>query len=312
MTEKIKLILPLQSLQFFADGNNEDLPVRRYTREFRDIVQTVFNKQAYFGDFSAGGVEALDGIKESATAFTVKTSDIPVVVRNYDKGANVGFGTGSHNSSRFGAVTEVIYVNTDVPYDDEWAFNEGLDNFTVNAELQAAVADRLVLQGQATTRRVDNAVAAYLDTNAGNTEALADLTADNINAMFTNLDEYYTDLEVDQTKVMKMTPALYNAIISNPLVVREKGSTVDIDGNTVTTYRGFNLVKVPTSKLPAGTAALVYVPGIGETFTGIATTRTIETEDFDGIKLQGAGKYGNWAPLDNLKAVTKVTLPTGP
>ena len=311
MKEK-SLFVKLPSLQFFAAGDNNDLPVRRYERQFKDILQTVYDKRAYFGDFSAGGIEALDGIKESDTAFTIKTTDIPVVVGTYNTGAAVAFGNGTANSTRFGNRTEVIYTNTDVPYSANWAFHEGLDRFTVNAELDAAVADRLVLQAQAQTKTIDDAVATYLDANAGNTEALADLTEANILTMFNNLAAYYTDLEVFGQKVMKMTPALYNAIIAHPLVVREKGSTVDINGNTLVTFKGFTLQEVPTSKLPAGTVALIYVPSIGKTFTGISTTRSLEAIDFDGIVLQGAGKYGNFIPNDNRKAVTKVTLTVGP
>lgn len=306
------LFVKLPSLQFFAAGDNNDLPVRRYERQFKDLLQTVFDKRAYFADFSAGGIEALDGVKESATAFTVKTSDIPVVVGTYSTGANVAFGTGTASTTRFGNRTEIIYVNTDVPYTANWAFHEGLDRFTVNAELDAAVADRLVLQGQAQTRTIDNAVATYLNAQAGNTEALAGLTEANILAMFNNLATYYTNLEVIGEKVMKMTPAIYNAVIAHPLVVREKGSTVDINGNTLVTFKGFTLQEVPASKMPAGTGALVYVPGIGKTFTGISTTRTLEAIDFDGIVLQGAGKYGNFMPNDNKKAVTKVTFNPGP
>ena len=61
-------------------GENNNQAVRRYTKEFKDLMQAVFQSRAYFGDFFGGGIEALDGIQENQTAFSVKTSDIPVAV----------------------------------------------------------------------------------------------------------------------------------------------------------------------------------------------------------------------------------------
>src|SRR5699024_8947921 len=120
-----------------AGTENNDLRVRRYQKQFRDILEAVFQKRAYFGDFFGGGIEALDGVQDNETAFYVKTSDIPVVIGNYDTDADVGFGSGTANSSRFGDRTEVIYKDTAVPYVWDYAFHEGLDRFTVNNELDA-------------------------------------------------------------------------------------------------------------------------------------------------------------------------------
>ena len=41
----------------------------------------------------------------------------------------------------------------------------------------------------------------------------------------------------------------------------------------------------------------------------INTARTIESEDFDGVALQGAGKAGEFILPDNKKAVAKATTP---
>src|SRR5690625_3004185 len=105
------------NLQTFAAGENNDLPVRTYQKEFKQLLQAVFRKQSYFGDFFGGGIEALDGVQHNETAFYVKTSDIPVVVGSaYNKDANVAFGTGTSNTTRFGPRTEIIYTDTPVDY----------------------------------------------------------------------------------------------------------------------------------------------------------------------------------------------------
>ena len=67
------------NLQLFA-GENNDLAVRQYQKEFKKLLQAVFAKRSYFADFFGGGLEALDGVENNKNAFSVKTSDIPVVV----------------------------------------------------------------------------------------------------------------------------------------------------------------------------------------------------------------------------------------
>lgn len=57
----------------------------------------------------------------------------------------------------------------------------------------------------------------------------------------------------------------------------------------------------------SGEVCYAYITGVGKAFTGINTARTIESEDFDGVALQGAGKAGEFILVDNKKAVVKVT-----
>src|SRR5690625_2647486 len=129
---------------------NQQLQARSYQKEFREILQAVFRHQSYFLDFFGGEIEALDGVQHNETAFYVKTSDIPVVVGSeYNKDADIAFGSGTGNSTRFGERTEVIYTDTPAPYTWEWVYHEGIDRHTVNNNLESAVADRLELQSRA-------------------------------------------------------------------------------------------------------------------------------------------------------------------
>lgn len=292
-----------------ALGNNNELAVGRYEKQFKDLLQTVFNKRSYFSDMSAGGIEALDGVKESATAFSVKTSDIAVTVGTYNTGADVAFGTGTANTTRFGNRTEVIYSNIDVPYTGTWAIHEGIDRFTVNNDFQRALADRLALNARAQANLIDGAVATYLSDNAGHTEQLATMDDAGVRALFDALSAHYINLEVDTNNVVaKVSPELYNAIVDGALATTAKASSVNIDANGITRFKGFVIQAVPTAKL-AGNVALVYPQGVGKAFVGISTTRTQEAIDFDGVVIQGAGKHGAYIPLDNLQAVAKVTGP---
>lgn len=293
---------------------NNNLPVRRYQKQFKDLLQAVFGAQSYFVDFFAGGLEALDGVEESATAFSVKTCDIPVVIGEYNTGSNVAFGSGTSNSNRFGERKEIIYQNTDVPYKWLWSYHEGIDRFTVNNAEDAAIADRLELQAKAKTRLFNKKHSEFIASIAGHTETLASLGEDDVLALFDALDAYFVNIEAVGNRIATVNPALYNAIVNHPLTVKEKASSVNIDRNKVVMFKDFSIRPIPEAMLSVdvgGTvtdyAAYVYIENVAKAFTGINTVRTIESEDFDGRALQGAGKAGEFIIEDNKKAVVTVT-----
>lgn len=296
-------------LQLFAAGDNNDLPARSYQLEFKRLLQAVFKKQSYFADFFGGSIEAMDGIQENETAFYVKTSDIPCVCgTGYDKTATKAFGTGTGNSSRFGSRTEIIYTNTPAKYTWGWNFHEGIDRHTVNNDFAAAIADRLELQARAKTKAFNDAHGKFISQNAGHSETLLDYTDDNVLALFNALSKYYNNIEAVGTKRAKVCADLYNAIVDHRLTTTSKGSVANIDENGVVKFKGFLIEEVPDDLFQTGEVAYVYIDGVGKAFTGITTARTIESEDFDGVALQGAGKAGEFILPDNKKAVCKVLL----
>lgn len=298
-----------------AKGNNNNQAVRSYQKEFKQLLQAVFQSRAYFRDFFGGGIEALDGVQHNMTAFSVKTSDIPVVVGSaYNKGTNVGFGTGTSNSTRFGQRTEIIYVDTDVPYKWEWVYHEGIDRFTVNNDFNAAIADRLDLQAQAKIAQFNKQHGAFISESAGHTITLADYSDAAVLKLFNDLSNYYVNKEVVGTKVAKVVPELYNAIVDHPIATTGKHSGANVDKNSILVFKDFQIEEIPEAMFQEGEVAYTYVTGVGKAFTGINTARTIESEDFDGVALQGAGKAGEYILPDNKPAVVKVTkneLPEG-
>lgn len=297
------------NIQNFGSGDNNNLAARNYQLEFKKLLQAVFKKQSYFSDFFGGGIEALDGVQENATAFYVKTSDIPCVLgTGYNTDKDTAFGTGTGNSTRFGERTEITYVNTPVNYSWGWNFHEGIDRYTVNNDFDAAVADRLELQARAKTSKFNAAHGKFISDSAGHTETLADYTSANVLALFNALSKYYTNIGAVGTRRAKVTSDLYNAIVDHPLMTTAKGSTANIDENGVVKFKGFLIEEIPDDMFQTGECCYVYVDGVGKAFTGINTARTIEAHDFDGVALQGAGKAGEYILPDNKKAVCKVTI----
>lgn len=276
---------------------NNDLPVRIYQKQFIGLMQTVFGVQSTFTP-TFGALQALDGIQNNAIAFSVKANDVPVAVGTYNTDPKVAFGTGTSNSNRFGPMKEIIYGDIDVPYDFGWSFNEGIDQLTVNTDLNSAVADRLNLQAQAKTRLFNGKLGAYLVDSAA-----ADLGAvDDVNKVFEEASERYTDLEVVVPVRAYVTAEVYNSIIDHQLVTSTKGSAVNIDENGIVRFRDIVITKTPTRYM-AGKSIIFAPDNIGRAFTGINVVRTIQSENFAGVALQGAGKAGQWISDDNRQAI---------
>lgn len=311
-----KVIKPMKMhLQYFASGENNNQPVRSYQKEFKELLRAVYQKQAYFSEFFGGNLEALDGVTHNKTAFSIKTSDIPVVIGNeYIKDENVGFGSGTSSSTRFGERKEIIYNDTDVPYTWEWVFHEGLDRHTVNNSLSAAIADRSDLQAQAKVQKFDDQGGKFISETASKSLYLPELTNDAVLKLFNDLSTEYVNLEAIGTKMVWVKSELYNAIVDHPITTTAKRSGANIDQNNILMFKGFQIKEVPETKFQTDELAYVSVVGVGKQFTGINTTRTIESEDFDGLAFQGAGKAGEFILPANRKAVMKVLkteLPEG-
>ena len=291
-----------------AIGENQNQSVRSFAKEFKELLQAVFESKSYFGDFFGGGIEALDGITDNDVAFSVKTSDIPVVVGTYSTDANTGMGTGTGKSSRFGDRTEIIYSNTDVKYTWGWAYHEGIDRHSVNNDYDTAVADRLELQAKAKTDQFNAHHGQFISESASKVVEAASLTEDEVIKAFNSLAKYFVNVGATGTKVAKVTPDVWNIIVDSKLMTTSKGSNVDIDNNIINSFKGFQLEVVPETLFQSNECVYAYVTGVGKAFTGIQTARTIESEDFDGVALQGAGKAGEYILPDNKKAVAKVTV----
>jgi hypothetical protein len=294
-------------IQMFA-GENNDSAVRTYQKDFKGLLQAVFKKQAYFADFFGGGLEALDGVQHNEIAFYVKTSDIPVVFGDaYITEEATAFGAGTSKGSRFGERTEIVYVDTPVNYTWGWTFHEGIDRHTVNNNFDVAVADRLDLQAQAKTQKFNAMHSKFIAESAGKEVPLTGYTADAVLALFNELSKYFINIHAIGEKVAKVNADLYNAIVDHPMATTAKASGANIDNNTILRFKGFVIEEIPDDVMHDGAVAYAYIRGVAKAFTGINTARTVESEDFDGVALQGAGKAGEYIPADNKKAVVKVT-----
>ena len=286
--------------------NNNNLPVRVYTPQYTRMLSTIFGVQKAFAGALAP-IQTLDGIQHNTKAFMVKTNNTPVVVGTYDADSTKVFGAGTGIGSRFGEMKEVIYQNTEVDYDYTLAIHEGIDRFKVNNDLYAAVADRLRLHSEAQTRKINEKIGKFLSANAGETKELAKLDETNIQKLFNQVNVYVVNTEINAPIKCYLRVQVYNAIIDMASTNKSKGSNINLDSNGLLKYKNIELVVVPEQYFENNVVAIFSPDGIVIPFIGIETARTIEAQDFDGLKLQAAAKGGTFVLDDNKKAIIKVT-----
>ena len=290
-------------------NNNNNLPVRIYTPQYTKVLSTIFGVQKAFAGALAP-IQTLDGIQHNTKAFMVKTNNTPVVVGTYNADSTKVFGAGTGLGSRFGELKEVVYQDTEVNYDYTLAIHEGLDRFHVNNDLDVAVADRLRLHSEAQTREMNKKIGKFLSTNAGETKELAKLDEDSIQKLFNQVNAYVTNTEINAPIKCYIRVQVYNAIIDMASTNKSKGSNINLDSNGLLKYKNIELIVVPEQYFENNVVAIFSPDGIVIPFIGIETARTVEAEDFDGVKLQAAAKGGTFVLDDNKKAIIKVTSTT--
>ena len=301
---------------------NNQRAERQYTLEYRRLLTAIFNAENAWGE-ALQPIQILDGVRENATAFVVKTNNTPVVIgytnlpsgpptNGYNTGANVAFGTGTSNSNRFGPRTEIKYVNTDVPYDYTLAIHEGLDNFTVNEDMDFAVAERLEVQSQAQTRWMNSRIGGFLGTKAGNPVTLGAINEANIINAFSGLSAFYVNMEVTAPVDAFVDPNVFNILVKADLITTDKNSTVNIDQGMIYYSFGFRIIRTPEQYFDADDVAYLVPRAIVIPFVGISVARTISSEDFAGVALQAAAKGGTYVSDENATAISAIRLDTTP
>ena len=128
--------------------------------------------------------------------------------------------------------------------------------------------------------------------------------------MFNQVNVYVTNTEINAPIKCYLRAQIYNAIVDMTSTNKSKGSNVSLDSNGLLKYKNIELIVVPEQYFENDVVAIFSPDGIVIPFIGIETARTVEAQDFDGVKLQVAAKGGTFVLDDNKKAIIKVTSAT--
>lgn len=285
------------------------MAIKYYTKQYAGILPNLFAKKAAFLRAFGGTLQVKDGISQKDTFMEMKTTDTDVVIQEYSTDANVGFGTGTGSTSRFGERKEVKSVDVEVGYEAPLAINEGIDDFTVNDMPSQIVAERLALHGVAWAQHVDGLLGKAISDNASET-LTGDLTEAGVTKLFADAHKKFVNNGVSENvaHVAYVTADVLNFLIDSELAKTVKNSSANIDEQTMYKFKGFILVELPDAKFQTGENAYFVADNVGVAGVGIQVARTMDSEDFAGTALQAAAKYGKYIPEANKKAILKATL----
>ena len=289
------------------------MAIKLYTKQYAGIVPDLFESRTHFLRSFGGTVQVHADAEYNDKFLTLKTTDTDVTIQAYDTGANVAFGTGTGSTSRFGERHEVKSVDTTVEWETPLAIHDGIDRFTVNDIPEQVVAERLALHGAAWAEHVDGMLGKALSDNASET-LTGELTEEGVVQAFADARKKFVNNKVSRNVawVAYVNTDVFNLLVDSKLATTAKNSSANIDNQTLYAFKGFLLQEIQDDAFQVGEQIYFAADGVGVVGIGIEVTRVLDSEDFNGVALQGAGKYGKYIPTKNQKAILKATLTEAP
>ena len=285
------------------------MAIKIFTKQYAGLLANVFEKRQNFLNTFGGKLQVQDGITNKDSFIDLKISDTDVVIQKYDMGENVAFGTGTGTSNRFGQRKEIKSVDKQVPYEEPLAIHEGVDNFTVNDNAEEVVQERAALHAEAWVEQVNGFLSKALS-DAAHKTLTGKLTEEDVVKTFNEASKIFVNNKVskDVGRVAYVTADVYNFIMDSKLATTGKGSTVNIDDNEYLKFKGFILDELADEYFQKGENIIFAADNVGVAGVGIEIYRMLDSEDFAGVAIQSAGKFGKYIPEKNQKAVVKAKL----
>lgn len=285
------------------------MAIKLYTTQYAGIVPSIFEaKSAYLRVFG-GAIQTIQGAEADEDFLKLKISDTDVVIQEYSTDPDVAFGTGTGNSNRFGPRKEVKSIDATVEFDQPLAIHEGIDKFTVNDIPDQVVAERLALHAVAWAERYDEVMLDTISEYANRT-LTGELSENGVTDVFVEARKHFVNNKVSKNInwVAFVTPDVYNFLIDSDLATTAKNSSANVDTQTLYQFKGFILEELSDDKFKEGEQIYFAAENVGVAGLGIPVTRAIDSEDFAGVALQGAGKLGKYIPEKNRVAILKAKL----
>lgn len=285
------------------------MAIKIYTRDFAEQLPSIFETNSAFLRAFGGTIQTIEGAEADDTYLHLKTTDTDVVIQDYSTDANVAFGTGTGNTNRFGERHEVKSEDIEVKFDKPLAIHEGIDRYTVNDIPEQVVAERTALHSVAWAGHYDGIMSEVISESASATID-GDLDEAGVVAAFAQASKTFTNNRVAKnvTRVAYVTSDVYNILIDSDLAKADKNSSVNIDDQTLYSFKGFLLSEQPDDVFQTDENIYFVADGVGAAGIGIPVIRVMDSEDFNGVVLQGAGKLGKYIPEKNKKAILKAKL----
>lgn len=280
-----------------------------YTKNYMAMLAKITESRSRFLRSFGGQIQIYDGVADSDTMLHLKVNNTKAVIKKYDKGENVGFGTGTGSTNRFGQRLEIKSIDLTVPYEAPIAIHEGIDNVTVNDVPDKVVAERLEENALAQTEYINELLAKALSDNASET-LNGQMTEDGVTKTFATARKKFVNNKISKSIawVAYVTSDVYDFLIDSKLATTAKNSSANIDEQSLYKFKGFVLEETPDEYFQDGEQVMFAVDGVGIAGVGLQIVRTIDADDFYGVAIQGAGKYGKYIADENKVGILKAKL----
>ena len=280
-----------------------------FTKNYMAMLAKITESRSRFLRSFGGQIQIYDGVADSDTMLHLKVNNTKAVIKKYDKGENVAFGTGTGSTNRFGQRLEIKSVDLTVPYEAPIAIHEGIDNVTVNDVADNVVAERLEENALAQTEYINELLAKALSDNASETLA-GKMTEDGVTKTFSVAHKKFVNNKISKSIawVAYVTSDVYDFLIDSKLATTAKNSSANIDDQTMYKFKGFVLEETPDEYFQEGEQVMFAADGVGIAGVGLQIVRTIDADDFYGVAIQGAGKYGKYIADENKVGILKAKL----
>ena len=280
-----------------------------YTKNYMAMLAKITESRSRFLRSFGGQIQIYDGVADSDTMLHLKVNNTKAVIKNYDKGENVGFGTGTGSTNRFGQRLEIKSIDLTVPYEAPIAIHEGIDNVTVNDVPDKVVAERLEENALAQTEYISELLAKALSDNASET-LTGQMTEEGVTKTFAAARKKFVNNKISKSIawVAYVTSDVYDFLIDSKLATTAKNSSANIDEQILYKFKGFVLEETPDEYFQEGEQVMFAVDGVGIAGVGLQIVRTIDADDFYGVAIQGAGKYGKYIADENKVGILKAKL----
>lgn len=286
------------------------MAIKYFTKQYAGILPNLFETKAPFLRVFGGTLQVKSDAEYNENFMDLKITDTDVTIQAYSTDAATAFGAGTGKSNRFGERKEVKSVDATVKWEAPLAIHEGIDKFTVNDIPEQVVAERLALHAVAWAGHVNKFLGKAI---SGNASATLTGKLSEADVTFAAAHKAFVNNKVSSTiaKVAFVTADVYNFLIDSSLAKTDKNSSVNIDEQSLYKFKGFELVELSDDQFETGENIYFTAIGIGVAGVGIEVARALDSEDFNGVALQGAGKYTKYIPEKNKKAIIKAKLTVG-
>ena len=285
------------------------MAVKIYTKQYAGVLGDVFEVEQHFLNTFGGALQVVDGISNRDKFIDLKISDTDVVIQDYSTDENVAFGTGTGNTNRFGPRREIKSVDVQVDYEAPLAIHEGVDDMTVNDNADQVIEERTVLHAQEWTEQLNGILSKVLSENASQT-LTGEITDAGVRKAFADAAKAFLNNKVAKNigKTAYVNADVYNVLMDSGLTTTGKNSSVNIDNNTLPRFKGFDIVVLADEYFQEGENIIFAADNVGVAGVGIQVYRIMDSEDFAGVTIQSAAKFGKYVPEKNKVAIIKATL----